>query len=104
MNDRAVDDLHPAVRPAAVIDVTRRQAEVLGGGPRIGPMPVEALNGDLLAIIERMIEVNDRSEEHTSELQSLMRISYAVLCLKKNKLPHNTTAHTHKLPTSPYKQ
>src|SRR3546814_12779735 len=55
----AVDDLHPAVRPAAVIDVTRRQAEVLGGGPRIGPMPVEALNGDLLAIIERMIEVND---------------------------------------------
>src|SRR3546814_8210176 len=27
----------------------------------------------------------DRSEEHTSELQSLMRISYAVFCLKKNK-------------------
>src|SRR3546814_9901850 len=27
----------------------------------------------------------DRSEEHTSELQSLMRISYAVLCLKKTK-------------------
>src|SRR3546814_5338289 len=30
-----------------------------------------------------------RSEEHTSELQSLMRISYAVFCLKKKKL-HNT--------------
>src|SRR3546814_9379816 len=29
--------------------------------------------------------VRDRSEEHTSELQSLMRISYAVFCLKKNK-------------------
>src|SRR3546814_10813314 len=28
---------------------------------------------------------NPRSEEHTSELQSLMRISYAVLCLKKKK-------------------
>src|SRR3546814_4331517 len=28
-----------------------------------------------------------RSEEHTSELQSLMRISYAVFCLKKNKNP-----------------
>src|SRR3546814_1949616 len=28
-----------------------------------------------------------RSEEHTSELQSIMRISYAVLCLKKNKHP-----------------
>src|SRR3546814_4889093 len=29
--------------------------------------------------------INDRSEEHTSELQSLMRISYAVFCLKKKK-------------------
>src|SRR3546814_4712392 len=29
-------------------------------------------------------ELLDRSEEHTSELQSLMRISYAVFCLKKN--------------------
>src|SRR3546814_8348074 len=29
-----------------------------------------------------------RSEEHTSELQSLMRISYAVFCLKKNKTPY----------------
>src|SRR3546814_6183066 len=29
----------------------------------------------------------DRSEEHTSELQSLMRISYAVFCLKKKKDP-----------------
>src|SRR3546814_2478710 len=31
-----------------------------------------------------------RSEEHTSELQSLMRISYAVFCLKKNNKYHNT--------------
>src|SRR3546814_10556964 len=31
-----------------------------------------------------------RSEEHTSELQSLMRISYAVFCLKKKKTRHNT--------------
>src|SRR3546814_4629612 len=29
-----------------------------------------------------------RSEEHTSELQSLMRISYAVFCLKKNNITH----------------
>src|SRR3546814_3819993 len=33
-----------------------------------------------------------RSEEHTSELQSLMRISYAVFCLKKKKKP--TITHT----------
>src|SRR3546814_3085627 len=33
----------------------------------------------------------DRSEEHTSELQSLMRISYAVFCLKKKKQKNNQT-------------
>src|SRR3546814_4650806 len=48
----------------------------------------------------------ERSEEHTSELQSLMRISYAVFCLKKKK--HNNTktmstdnTHTHHS-TTPY--
>src|SRR3546814_1257426 len=35
---------------------------------------------------------DDRSEEHTSELQSLMRISYAVFCLKKNKKHKQYTA------------
>src|SRR3546814_6460439 len=35
----------------------------------------------------------ERSEEHTSELQSLMRISYADFCLKKKKLLHGW--HTH---------
>src|SRR3546814_19236909 len=34
-----------------------------------------------------------RSEEHTSELQSLMRISYAVFCLKKKKNKHTPTTH-----------
>src|SRR3546814_1451366 len=38
----------------------------------------------------------DRSEEHTSELQSLMRISYAVSCLKKKKpFTHNHTPITY---------
>src|SRR3546814_7032745 len=39
-----------------------------------------------------------RSEEHTSELQSLMRISYAVFCLKKKqtKTKHNNTITTNK--------
>src|SRR3546814_10790495 len=35
-------------------------------------------------------EVGHRSEEHTSELQSLMRISYAVFCLKKKKIQKQT--------------
>src|SRR3546814_7585254 len=34
-----------------------------------------------------------RSEEHTSELQSLMRISYAVFCLKKKNTSENSTQH-----------
>src|SRR3546814_981609 len=47
---------------------------------------------------------HDRSEEHTSELQSLMRISYAVFCLKKKKRrrksePLNST-YTHLTPES----
>src|SRR3546814_7556457 len=36
---------------------------------------------------------SERSDEHTSELQSLMRNSYAVFCLKKKK-PHRTKPHT----------
>src|SRR3546814_4135426 len=35
------------------------------------------------------LALGDRSEEHTSELQSLMRISYAVFCLKKKKVTTN---------------
>src|SRR3546814_7535885 len=35
-----------------------------------------------------VLEQHDRSEEHTSELQSLMRISYAVFCLKKKNKKH----------------
>src|SRR3546814_10659714 len=43
----------------------------------------------------RDAEAGLRSEEHTSELQSLMRISYAVFCLKKKNLiiPHYSTSH-----------
>src|SRR3546814_8738237 len=43
--------------------------------------------GDDLLLVETLgarTGHSDRSEEHTSELQSLMRISYAVFCLKKN--------------------
>src|SRR3546814_8868653 len=43
-----------------------------------------------LAILQLMSRLLERSEEHTSELQSLMRISYAVFCLKKkNKQKNN---------------
>src|SRR3546814_2243183 len=40
----------------------------------------------LVLVLARLHRLGHRSEEHTSELQSLMRISYAVFCLKKTKL------------------
>src|SRR3546814_4422339 len=45
--------------------------------------------------IEHHIHSCGRSEEHTSELQSLMRISYAVFCLKKKNTTKSETSHTH---------
>src|SRR3546814_7840175 len=42
---------------------------------------------------------NSRSEEHTSELQSLMRISYAVLCLKKKTKKYTTNNITNIMKT-----
>src|SRR3546814_7139070 len=57
---------------------------------------------DSTMIFTRLALAKKRSEEHTSELQSLMRISYAVFCLKKKKIistqQHKTiyiTEHTH---------
>src|SRR3546814_5171306 len=44
-----------------------------------------------------------RSEEHTSELQSLMRISYAVFCLKKKTHQKTQTTHTSQQNTAPQK-
>src|SRR3546814_1334961 len=50
-------------------------------------------SGSRVRHFHRGIAEFDRSEEHTSELQSLMRISYAVFCLKKKKSA--TTNGTH---------
>src|SRR3546814_8226801 len=58
---------------AALLLVSERAAKRLGLRPR-----ARFVGFDVIA---------DRSEEHTSELQSLMRISYAVFCLKKKKKP-----------------
>src|SRR3546814_5791020 len=50
--------------------------------------PVEPTHGRLCFALEQ-----GRSEEHTSELQSLMRISYAVFCLKKKNIQTSITRH-----------
>src|SRR3546814_3483207 len=77
-----------------------RSAAGLGpGGDGVGREPLPAGDAGVDALLEHAFaEVSAhrprrRSEEHTSELQSLMRISYAVFCLKKKKhskvLAHN---------------
>src|SRR3546814_10109595 len=55
-------------------------------------VPLHDITGHMYAIgVPRSLHyaylggIDDRSEEHTSELQSLMRISYAVFCLNKKK-------------------
>src|SRR3546814_8232200 len=47
-----------------------------------------------LVDVERLGEIIVRSEEHTSELQSLMRISYAVFCLKKKNIKNTIRYRT----------
>src|SRR3546814_2966211 len=64
----------------------RDQAKALREQARAGGLRFEAyLTGDQADWLLERIERGMRSEEHTSELQSLMRISYAVFCLKKKK-------------------
>src|SRR3546814_8210226 len=58
-------------------------------------MPVDIDKASaIIAAIHDMGIPDFRSEEHTSELQSLMRISYAVFCLKKKKTDKYTTQNT----------
>src|SRR3546814_1575146 len=71
---------------AVVVD----RVGVIGGQEQVAVHPVDpaAIAGDDLANLLLVVELADhrlqrRSEEHTSELQSLMRSSYAVFCLKK---------------------
>src|SRR3546814_6246346 len=72
-------------RPAARGDVGREQAIVR----RLDPEPGDRIAGPGIGAITR-------SEEHTSELQSLMRISYAVFCLKKKKKQQHIIWHIKK--------
>src|SRR3546814_5131668 len=56
-------------------------------------LPAFHQNGKAVTRHELGIASQRRSEEHTSELQSLMRISYAVFCLKKKKKKYTTLTH-----------
>src|SRR3546814_2451864 len=56
-----------------------------------GNIVLERLQRDAEAARQDQAGSSERSEEYTSEIQSLMRISYAVICLKKKKLDIHTT-------------
>src|SRR3546814_3454519 len=74
------------IQRIAVEDACRAVAHELNRYiPALGTVAVIAPLMGLFGTVVGMIEIfgSYRSEEHTSELQSLMRISYAVFCLKK---------------------
>src|SRR3546814_3593460 len=100
--DRACRD--PAAGEGRIVEQDQRVERVGVLGERVGDEPVVGRIGRggeepaiqahhvLLVVVLVLVaaasgDLDDdvRSEEHTSELQSLMRISYAVFCLKKNK-------------------
>src|SRR3546814_10027511 len=61
-----------------------------------GPHGDRAHVTDGVVVINRLEMILQRSEEHTSELQSLMRISYAVFCLKNKTLTRRKSLITNK--------
>src|SRR3546814_9948238 len=78
LKTQALDQLlkaNPIELPQALV-----QQEI----PRMRDEAAARMNMANLEPAKRAELLPDRSEEHTSELQSLMRISYAVFCLKKN--------------------
>src|SRR3546814_9479129 len=98
------DTLFPYTTLFRSAELRSARAEVqLIEGARIGDVTVSASPTVAVSLLPRAVlglkkgrpEIRvhiERSEEHTSELQSLMRISYAVFCLKKKKIQkiHNT--------------
>src|SRR3546814_443604 len=76
-----------------VFPVARRMPVEEDSADAAGLVPVRqeevVVAPGLEARVVGSIETVARSEEHTSELQSLMRISYAVFCLKKKTRTHN---------------
>src|SRR3546814_10655324 len=77
---------HQAVRMAALVEDRTNQKVLIDAAGRI-----DASQADEIAFMQTWL----RSEEHTSELQSLMRISYAVFCLKKKTLSTNNHTQYH---------
>src|SRR3546814_10674334 len=101
-NDEITESVLSALRAANVRDIQTLYTNDLDRGPYISQTLRTDETADQMAArvaIYRMMRpgeppTEDRSEEHTSELQSLMRISYAVFCLKKKKQTQTTQRTT----------
>src|SRR3546814_6410326 len=86
--DRAGCDLLRIQRVDTVEHAQQGGLAAARGPDQRGDLLLRDLEVDALERVEPVV----RSEEHTSELQSLMRISYAVFCLKK-KIQNRTANH-----------
>src|SRR3546814_10392174 len=99
VESRAQMSMLPRLKPKTFYDLVIEVA-IVRPGPiqgdmvhpylrrREGKERVDYPSKELRQVLEKTLGVplfQERSEEHTSELQSLMRISYAVFCLKKKK-------------------
>src|SRR3546814_6227848 len=99
-----VDALADLAGEDALVTATERYATLRRFSPAFLDAFTFKASGTGTALIKAIDVIRDantrkRSEEHTSELQSLMRISYAVFCLKNKKLhinhnEHYTSTHT----------
>src|SRR3546814_5723511 len=68
------------------------QVDIEGHGD-VGVVRLGTRQGERAVLVQDELErAGERSEEHTSELQSLMRVSYAVFCLKKKNRTRKNTA------------
>src|SRR3546814_3296638 len=82
----------PARNYSLLMPLLRGRSHFCKHALRQAAIPLPSVSDDdkrVHAVIKASFEQALRSEEHTSELQSLMRISYAVFCLKKKKTSTN---------------
>src|SRR3546814_2621373 len=88
------DELVGAHQPGLLLRKGQRQHDLRDdhGPPLVltarGDEGMRGVDDDVEVIVRHGLHADPRSEEHTSELQSLMRTSYAVFCLKKKNTHH----------------
>src|SRR3546814_8781608 len=85
--------LSAAVSRSGIVELAMSYARFDLSTPRRQIVTLTACVAAISAFVKNIGTLAMRSEEHTSELQSLMRISYAVFCLKKNTLTTNILHH-----------